>query len=480
MCFKRRKTIMVSVCGTSGLLPNEWCIEAVKRKYYKEPRPGEPDWTKLTVCTVHAAPVPPDPVTVTVVVCKACGLLPGPNTKATEGRTFLVGEEPTAPCKCAAPPPPIPQADHSEPRTGMDFYQMIAFSKEEILTYLDNLVLNGGSLLRLFFVYIWPEDQPTAGWRYCPYKQVGKYVEHGGAFDGQLFPLFTIAYSTEYGSPWNDPIWLKYRNDILAPCAERGIRVTMNGFDGCSMTSAEDKRYQPLLQNVQHLGAEGGDKTYTRMNGSTGTGYSIHTGGIYGGFGGDNGTMKAYLGPFIDKMVELLRSVPGLDWRIMPGNEMARKPEKEKGETQAQADAILHDWHEFWIQRLIGLGVQRQRIVLSITGANTREAVTVPLVKKYGVVEQIHGPNSDESLLEFINRYPGAEIDGDGQDKKAAGFDNGYMTLPSIAQCKKIREICKARGLTYQTFNAHTERKSPKVNDITRARWAEQRALAGK
>lgn len=236
-------------------------------------------------------------------------------------------------------------------------------------------------------------------------------------------------------------------------------------------------RYQPLLQNVQHHGAEGGDKTYTRLDGTRGLGYSIHTGGIYGGFGGDNGSMKSYLPFLIDKAVRLLRSVPGLDWRIMPGNEMERR--REGTESQEDVDRILHDWHEYWVTYLIGMGVRRERIVLSITGTNTRDAVTLPLVRKYGVIEQVHGPNSDTALLDFLSRFPGAEIDGDGQDKHAAGYNNGMMRLPSIDQCRRMRAIIKDRGLTYQTLNAHTE-PAYGIQDIALAGWAEQRALAGR
>jgi len=42
-----------------------------------------------------------------------------------------------------------------------------------------------------------------------------------------------------------------------------------------------------------------------------------------------------------------------------------------------------------------------------------------------------------------------------------------------------MRSILKDRGLTYQTYNAHTE-PAYGVQDISLAGWAEQRALAGK
>jgi hypothetical protein len=191
--------------------------------------------------------------------------------------------------------------------------------------------------------------------------------------------------------------------------------------------------------------------------------------------------MKSYIQPLAAKAVATLRSVPNLDWRIMPMNEAARPIEKK--ETQAQVDRILHDYLDYWITCLKGLGVPAYRIVLSITGTNTRAAVTVPLLKKYpGVIEQVHGPNSDTSFLKALSKNPGAEIDGDGFDPLAAGYKNDYgFALPSIAQCKAIRALMIAKGIpAYETFNGHAEGKAGPWQNIEKAEWAEQRALAGR
>jgi hypothetical protein len=359
----------------------------------------------------------------------------------------------------------------------MDFYQMIAYPLSDVKKYLDDLVLNGGSLIRFFVDFIWPHGHPLAGWHFSIFKQVGWYVEPSGTYAGQTFPLFTIANSREYGEPWNEVIWSKWAA-ILRLCAERGIRVTLSLFDGCSMKTPEDRRWQPLLQNYQHMSAEKELPTYTDMKGISGKrGLALHTGGIYGGFGGDSGTMKSYLPAIVKKLMDTVKA-SGVDYRINPGNEMAR--EREGTETQEQVDKILYEWHDYMIQLLKAQGVPNNRIVVSITGTNSREVVSLKLKAKYpGIVEQIHGPNSDVSLERFIKDFPGAEIDGDGQDAKAAGYSNGMMRLPSIAQCKAMRAILKRTGRTYQTFNAHCEPGKGKQN-IKLAGWAEQRALAGK
>jgi len=447
--LKPRPTIVAWLCEESGLLAGAKCTQLVARRYYVDPRPGEPE-VPVDVCNIHDAPAPEPP------------------------------EPQPEPDPVPPPPPPIPQADHTPPRTGMDFYQAACFPLSDIKRYLDDLVINGGSLIRFFGDFVWPITHPQAGWKSSLFRQVGWYTEHGGPFDGREYPLYTIAKSVEYGEPWNEPVWVKYRA-IFTLCAERKIRVTWSVLDGCSMknykNAPDQTRYQPLLQCVQHHGAEGGDKTYTRMDGTRGLGYSIHTGGIYGGFGGDRGTMRQYLPYLYERAVRLLRSVPGLDWRINLGNEMERR--REGDETQADVDKILHDWHDHFIRQLLVLGVRPDQIVVSITGTNSREAVSLPLVRRHGVTEQIHGPNSDTALVDFLSRFPGAEIDGDGQDRHATGYDNGMMRLPSLEQCRRMRSILKDRGLTYQTYNAHCE-PAWGQQDIRLADWAEQRALAGK
>jgi len=290
----------------------------------------------------------------------------------------------------------------------------------------------------------------------------------------QRFPLFTIAESEEYGQPWNEVVLAKWAA-VLKMCKERKIRVTICIFDGCSMKSGLDRRHQPLLQNYQHLGAEEGISSYERMDGTTCRGLGIHTGGVYGGFGGDYGTMKSYLPPIVEKIFGMVNA-SGVDYRIMPGNEMAR--EREGEETQEQVDRILYDWHDYMISLLIGQDVPADRIVFSITGTNTREAVTLPLLSAFpGITEQIHGPNSPELLEHFLNQYPGAELDGDGFDDLAAGHSNSYgFTMPSIDQCRLIREILKERGIRqYSTFNGYIEEQG--WQDVAAAGWDEQKAL---
>ena len=385
---------------------------------------------------------------------------------------------PTIPTKPSAPV--IPQADQTEPRTGVDAYQLVAFPIDQITTYLNDLVTNGGSVLRVFMDYTWPEQfQNTAGWMFSIFNQVGWWKDVGGTYDGKTFPLFTIGKTAEYGDPWNQAVIAKWKA-IFQLCKERGIRVTVSVFDGCSMWTAIAKRYQPQAQNLQHQGAEApGTAGYTRMDGTTGQGLGEHTGGYFGGIPGpeQGGNMKSYLAVIIPYIAHLIMD-SGVDYRIMPGNEYQDPLYTDVD--QPTQDGVLKAYFEFWIKTLEALGVPGNKIVLSIAGTHDRTRVTVPLVKTYGCIEQMHGPNSDVTLTKFLNEFPGVEMDGDGFDSAGAGYENenGYR-MPSLAQCAAIRAILKARGIKqFSIFNGYIEGIA--WQDLTQAKWTEQKALAGK
>lgn len=335
-------TVVVKVCNVSGQLAGDWCPTdvVVDRRFYVDPRPGEPV-KPVSTCNVHEKP-----------------------------------EE-------------IPQADTSEPRTGVDVYQLIAFPLDQIRQYMDDLVKNGGSVLRVFMVYSWPVGVDTAGWNFSIFPQVGWWTETEGAFAGTTSPIFDL-------DQWNEEIWSKWRA-VFALAKERRIRLTLSVLDGCSLYPL-NARYNPLIMNRQHHGAEpGGPIHYKGLDGQDMKGLGIHTGGVYGGFGGDNGDMKARMAALARKVAfEVIAS--GVDYRIMPGNEM-QAPIEGPWTNQEKQDAILREYLSWWVYTLIESGVPEDRIVLSIAGTHDRARVTVPLVAAYpGVVEQLHGPNSPETL----------------------------------------------------------------------------------
>jgi hypothetical protein len=436
-CPPGRPTHLVNVCQVSGQLAGQYCPPETVRavRYYENPMDGEPH-PPVVVCTIHHEPPPP----------------------------YV---------------PPI--ADTTAPRTGVEAYQVIVFPLDQIKTYLDDLVKNGGSVLRIFFCYTWGDGEGLAGWQWSPFKQVGWWIDSGGQYDGRKFPLFTIADSEEYGSPWVAAVWEKWAA-IFKLCAERKIMITVSVLDGCSMNTGYAARLNPMLSTYQHLGAEGpGTADYERLDGSIGQGLGIHTGGILGGFGADHGAMKSYLPALISRVVAFLNA-SGVEYRVMPANEF-QAPITEYAD-QATQDALLKEYLTFWIEQLKGLGLPNDKIVLSIAGTHDRTRVTVPLRDQYpGVIEQMHGPNSDVTLQKFIDRYgmDGIEYDGDGFDNAAEGYANEYnYKMPSVTpQCPNIRVILiKYKIKRFAIFQGYIE--GPDWQDLTAAKWAEQRALAGK
>ena len=144
--LKPRATVVAWICEDTGLLAGAKCTKIVPRRYYVEPRPGEPE-IPADVCDVHDEPAPQ----------------PGPEPQPEP--------EPEP-----EPEPVIPQADHTPPRTGMDFYQAVCFPLVDVKRYLDDLVINGGSLARFFGDFVWPITHESAGWKYSLFRQIGWYT----------------------------------------------------------------------------------------------------------------------------------------------------------------------------------------------------------------------------------------------------------------------------------------------------------------
>lgn len=118
------------------------------------------------------------------------------------------------------------------------------------------------------------------------------------------------------------------------------------------------------------------------------------------------------------------------------------------------------------------------RIVLSIARTHDRAHVMVPSLAKHpGVVKQMHSPSSAEATGKMIIRFPAVEPDGDGFDPFADGYMNDYgYTMPSVGDGPGIRAALKKWGIRqYCFFQGYAEGRG--WQDITRAQWAELKAL---
>jgi hypothetical protein len=291
----------------------------------------------------------------------------------------------------------------------------------------------------------------------------------------------------EYGDCWNEAKWEQYRA-IWKLMAKMGVKETCSVVSFCNN---KESRYYPLGNNLQHHGAEtGSDDTYTRIipnlkgdaAGTIGHGLHIHTGGTWGGLGQDRGIMPDILRLLFKKFYDELSAVPGLEWEIQVGNELMLFPDPNlEWSDQEKADQFLHDYHHNVIAYLVSLGCPTNKISISLGGPSDRARTSLKLQAEFpGLIEELHGPNSPETLTDFLNRFPGARIDGDGFDRKAEGYLNGEgYQMPSLPQCSAMRQILKDHAIPeFHIFNGYIEAGEPA--DITLAQWGEQRALAGK
>lgn len=129
-----RPTKIVKVCADTGLLANEFCPTPVDRKFYSEPKPGEPA-APTALCAVHKKPLT-DPV-----------------------------------------PPFAGAAD----------YQLIGYPEAKITAFLEANHAAGGDITETFGIFSWWDIYPTGGWHWSPCVQVGTYTDNGATY-----PLFDL------------------------------------------------------------------------------------------------------------------------------------------------------------------------------------------------------------------------------------------------------------------------------------------------
>lgn len=98
MCFIKRKTIEIEICASTFLLPNPFCLMRTRRRFYVDPKQGEPV-RPTSICQVCEAPEETFPID----VCAESGIIPTENCASIETRFFRESEIPTAICQIHIP-----------------------------------------------------------------------------------------------------------------------------------------------------------------------------------------------------------------------------------------------------------------------------------------------------------------------------------------------------------------------------------------
>jgi len=415
-------------------------------------------------CPAPHPPIPPP--TVTIEVCTASGILPNEWCPAKELRVFPRGTEPTALCTIHAAPEPVAKA--GPPWIGISCYQGIVFPLEAIKAHVDRSVGAGGNADEYFLTFTWPVDGATAGWRWQPYLQIGRWKEDADAqgsyflaewteagqakskrealtegppsFPGRWFPLFDL------NQP-NEEVWTKWAA-IFAHHAKRGVAFFGRLYDFCSYKTAEDQRHSAFRSNRQR-----------KIDGTL-------TGGLWGE------PIKAYYAAFQARLVEELKK-SGVTYFLVPMNEADYLA--DAGDTEETKDAKVVDFHRWVREDLLGRGIPADRLIASVSRAEAK-------VRALGYILELHGCNSPQRMDSIKAAYgAGVSFNGDGPDPYAEGVagDKPGKRQPSTAQGTVMGAKAKAWGAWAVLFFAR-EVESADPPDLARIDegYAVLRALA--
>ncbi len=231
--FKKRETFEISVCADSGLLPNEYCITTVKRRFYKEPRPGEPI-APITVCAVHKKPDdpdPPDPEKVKVTVCTVSGRLPNAYCK-TIVREFLPENVPVNKCvTCTAPWP----AKAKYPL--YVFVPELLVAKGDIAAFMARMRNAGVWGIRIFLLQSWSSVR-LVPWLQATYN--GQPVYFDKPAEG-----INHAPVVDMDRP-NAAYWTRL-SEIAALAKAHDLELICSLGDNCSFNTRQQKLSYPFM-----------------------------------------------------------------------------------------------------------------------------------------------------------------------------------------------------------------------------------------
>jgi hypothetical protein len=359
---------------------------------------------------------------------------------------------------------------------------------------------------------------PVEGWKNTVYKIVGSTTDAG--FNGEAFPVFTIAKSDQYGDPW-DPAFVDKLDYLLALCKERDILLNVSIVCGLNYPNNDkgrwEVRHHPWIMAWQHLGAESAadkgeftivgphlpnDPEYfggqQPKEGDTYCGLRIHTGGMYGGFSNDpGGKQKEYMGIYFRWIAGRIAN-SGAQYEIST-NEVSRGTEPY--ETQEQCDALFEEFLRWFVSSVKAAGVPNEKIIISAAGVHDMTKIMARpgsgMFANYpGLRIEWHRPNSPSALRKMIAQAKALgwliRIDGDSQDPEAEGHPSGWSTGPNVPQGAEMNTILVLEGIPdYNFFNNYGENKDPEWEDIEKAiagdpdnpdndPWNVLAALAGK
>jgi len=264
---------------------------------------------------------------------------------------------------------------------------------------------NGGRLTEVFMCFGWDKG---AEWSLL--KRIGSWKE----YDGTEFPLFTLKeFDSLVGEKWVQ---------IFGMMKDREIAPYIRIHDFCSLKDWQSKRRYCFRSFMERK--------------EMGMGGNV-IGGIWPPLESGWREQEQYLWIWYHRLnehlIKLTKEAGVFEFaHFIPMNEADYMPDPEDSEEKKDEKVI--DFHRFYVESLIGLGVKKENIIFSVSRAEEK-------LKGLGCIFEIHGINSPQKLKEALSRgiiFP----NGDGPDPYAEGAANfkGYKS-PSVEQALKMREI---------------------------------------
>jgi hypothetical protein len=357
---------------------------------------------------------------------------------------FVVGQQPTKICSLhtsidpTPKPEPVPEPK-PEPKPdptpaplpyqtnkliGTSYYEAITSPIDKIEHFLSAIQQAGGHATEFFLTFTWDSGYP---WQ--PWVKVGTHTD--SKYPGVKFPTYDLDQP-------DTVIWSKWQA-IFKLCSKYNIVPIVRVMDYCSIKNNLYYKYYWTRASKQRL----------------------DVGSLTGGTWGE--PIKKYKTQLLDNLISNLRQAGCKEFYISPWNEA--NVLETGGWTDKDADRIIIQEFDWWLDQLRLQGVTKDHIII-----NTSRQYDI--LKQTGCLMEIHGVNSDTTLINDIAKFGTKSVwyNGDGPDTNATGRagDKPTKREPSLSQAAEIGKIIKKYNLPgYCYFNRATEAQTP--FDITRA-----------
>jgi hypothetical protein len=188
-------------------------------------------------------------------------------------------------------------------------------------------------------------------------------------------------------------------------------------------------------------------------------------GTLTGGLWGD--VIKPYYHALNARLVKELKAAQVM-YYIVPMNEADYLA--DPGDTEALKNQKVADFHQWYKDDLISLGVSPHWLIASVSRAEDA-------VQAQGYLMEGHGVNSPERMANLVGQRPNWLPNGDGPDPYALGaasFNGNKM--PSVTQAALMLAYAKEHGIKFYMY-PNRPIEATRDTDVRRADFAALRIL---